>query len=80
MAVQDVLNSVLEALKPQVEVLVKAAIEAKSDEVVELALTKLVELIPGKLDDAILLPLKPKIKEEVKKLLLAGADKISTQV
>lgn len=63
-------------LEPQVEKL----IQDKSDMIVDLALGKLEQLIPGKLDDLALEAAKPEIKDHVKKFLLAEAEKISDRV
>lgn len=76
MSLQETVKAVLDSLKPQVEVLVKAAIESKSDALVDTVLSKLTEAIPGKLDDALVASLAPKIKEAVKAALLQAADKI----
>ena len=80
MSLQDTVTAVLESLKPQVEVLVKAAIEAKSDDLVDLVLAKIAELIPGKLDDALLASLATTIKATVKEAALKAADQISDKV
>lgn len=73
MALQDI----VQALLPQVEVLVKTAIEAKSDEVVEQVLAEIKKAIPTQIDDVIIEQLKPTVKAEIKKFLLAQAEKIS---
>lgn len=77
MSLQDTVQSVLESLKPQIEVLAKAAVEKHSDAIVDLVLAKVAELIPGKLDDALLASLAPTIKATVKSAALAAADKIA---
>lgn len=70
----------IEALEPQIEVAVEAAINAKSDMLVDAVLAKVTELIPSKLDDIAVEQIKPEIKAKVKEFLLAQAEKISDKV
>lgn len=70
----------IEALEPQIEVAVEAAINAKSDMLVDAVLAKVTELIPSKLDDVAVEQIKPEIKAKVKEFLLAQAEKISDKV
>lgn len=63
-----------------VEKIVQQEIEAKSDLIIDKALLKLAELIPGKLDDMALAQVAPLIKAQVKAELLKQADKIDGEV
>lgn len=74
---KEIAKKALADLAPQIEVAVKIGIEAKSDAVVDFLLQKLCDLIPSKIDDALLDSVKPQIKAEVKAFLLAKADEIS---
>jgi hypothetical protein len=62
------------------EVAVEKLIEAKCDEAVEAAFKKIEEVIPGEIDNMILEKVKPEAKAELKKILLAQAEKISDKV
>ena len=64
-------------IMPLIEAKVKEEIEKQSDGLVELAVNKLSELIPGQIDDAILGQMKPALQKEFKAFLLSQADKIS---
>lgn len=73
----DVLEQVKAAVLPALEAAAKQIIEAQSDKAVDLALAKVMELIPGHFEDGIVLGLAPQIKAFVKEQLLAQAEKIS---
>lgn len=73
----DVVEQVKAAVLPALEAAAKQIIEAQSDKAVDLALGKVMELIPGHFEDAIVLGLAPQIKAFVKEQLLAQAEKIS---
>ena len=61
-------------------VAIKAAVEKHTDALVDQVLLKLTDLIPGTIDNVIVEAAKPKIKEEIKALLIAKADLISDKV
>lgn len=80
MTTQEVVKKVLDVVAPQIEVAVKALIEAESDKVVDAVLAKIAEAIPGKIDDIIIAQVAAKVKEELKAAALVQADKISDKV
>jgi hypothetical protein len=76
----SVKKAVEEIILPQLEIEVEKQIAAKADGVVEWVLAKIMEAIPGKIDDALIEGKKAAIKDAVKALLLAQAEKISDKV
>lgn len=77
---QKVIDGLLEQGKIQLELAVEKEINDKCDEVVEKILQKIADAIPGGLDNVVIEAAKPKVKEELKKLLLSQAEKISDKV
>lgn len=69
-----------DVLKAEVEKLLKAAVEANSDMLVDKAFEALEKAIPGQIDDAILEAAKPSAKVAIKEALLKLVDQISDQV
>lgn len=69
-----------EEILKQLELALENLINYKCDLAVEMAVVKLQELIPGKLDDLALEAIKPKLKEVMKDILLKQAEKISPLV
>lgn len=76
----SVKKAVEEIILPQLEIEVEKQIAAKADGVVDLVLAKIMEAIPGKIDDTLIEGKKAAIKDAVKALLLAQAEKISDKV
>ena len=80
MTKKELAEKVIEALAPQIEVIVEKAVADHTDKVIDLALEKLTTLIPGTLDNVLAASIAPKLKEEVKAILLAKAELISDKV
>lgn len=74
---EAVSGSIGKLLLPLIEQKVKEEIEKNSDHLVDLAIAKIEELIPGDYEKAFLEPLKPSMKAQFKEFLLSQADKIS---
>lgn len=79
-ALEALKKAVAEQALPAIEIAVEKLIEARCDEAVDAAFKKIEELIPGMIDDVILEKVKPEAKVELKKVLLAQAEKISDKV
>lgn len=79
-ALEALKKAVAEQALPAIEIAVEKLIEARCDEAVDATFKKIEELIPGMIDDVILEKVKPEAKVELKKVLLAQAEKISDKV
>lgn len=77
---QEVAKKVLEVVGPQIEVAIKALIEAELEKTVDLVLAKIAEAIPGKIDDLIIAQVAGSVKAQLKAAALEQADKISDKV
>lgn len=80
MVTKELLAKLVAGLAPQLEVAIEGLIVKHLDQVVDQVVLKITEAIPGTLDNVLLESAKPKIKEELKKVLLAQAEKISVEV
>ena len=69
-----------EEILKQLELAIEKLINDKCDLAVDAGLNKLMEVIPGKIDDVMIEAAKPKIKEVMKAELLKQAEKISPLV
>lgn len=78
--VKAVGQEILDAALAMVEPLVKAQIQAHSDEIVDKAADAIAKAIPGTLDDAIIKAIAASAKPAIKQALLDLADKISAKV
>lgn len=74
------MNPIVKEVLSAVEPAVVQIIETKSDALVDYLVGKLTAMIPGNLDNALAETVKPQLKSEAKKFLLAQADKIDGEV
>lgn len=74
---KDVLD---ENVLPQVEIALEGVVKKHAKPAAKQLLSKLAEVIPGKLDDALLLAAEEKLAQELENLLLGLVEKVSDKV